>query len=62
MTVSLITMKFQVKVDSLPVFLTQFVLCRSFNARRILEHRNLKHMNVKPLQAIMETENPMTCT
>lgn len=41
MTVSLNTMKFQVKVDSLPVPLTLFVLCRSFSAHRILEHKNL---------------------
>lgn len=59
MTVSLNTMKFQVKVDSLPVPLTQFVLCRSLNAHIILKHMNVK---ISPLQAIMETENPMTCT
>lgn len=41
MTVSLNTMKFQVKVDSLPVLLTQFVPCQSFSAHRIFEHRNL---------------------
>lgn len=41
MTVSLNTMKFHVKVYSLPVLLTQFVPRQSFSAHRILGHRNL---------------------